>query len=286
MTPGFAAPGTASATPTSQNPSNVGTVPVTTNGGKGNTPSGSAGATTMDEPVEVGGGGSTSGLAGAPGIGGSGGNVMVTDPVEPDGTELFFDDFDDGDDAGWLADMDDGNDVLGNWIVTEGNGGHVYRQATEYSDATFTYAGEPSWTDIDLQVDLAFLTTSDGDSATPVGEDGLIYIQVRRFPREGSDTDFNYVNVEFRSDGQVRIRRRLNGSSGDPIADWNNLGFSSMPGQFHHVGVRVEGSDISISYRGIVVGGGVIPTGIEMGQIGFGVVDATVDIDNVVVTAP
>jgi hypothetical protein len=208
----------------------------------------------------------------------------TTDPVELDGTELLFDDFEDGNADGWLADMSDGDDLVGDWQVVAGNDGFVYRQASVFGDATYAYTGDVGWSDVFVQADVAFLTTSDADDG--VGEDGFVYFVVRRAVRAGSDDDFNYVVLEFRSDGQFRIRRRLDGSSGDPIADWNRLGFQSMPGQWHHVGVKVAGDTITVYYNDFEVLDGVIPEGLEVGQIGIGVVDATIDVDNVVVSLP
>lgn len=228
----------------------------------------------------------------AAGSGGTGGAAEsepepdgeITDPVEPDGSELLFDDFEDGNADGWLADASDGDDRVGDWQVVAGNGGFVYRQATVFGDATHTYAGDDGWTDVFLQADVAFLTTSDASDG--VGEDGFVYFQVRRALRDGSEDDFNYVVLEFRSDGQFRIRQRLDGSSGDPIADWNDLGFQATAGQWHHIGVHVQGDAIAIYYNDIEILDGVIPAGLEAGHIGIGVVDATIDVDNVVVSLP
>ena len=119
--------------------------------------------------------GSAGTSAGSSGTGGTG---------TPMGT-LLFEDFEDGNADGWIADMDDGNDVFGNWAVVTEGASKVYKEQTEYSDPSWTVGGRLDWKDQAAETKVQFVSSGAGDA--------IAYLAVRLQSKE------RYYFLEFQS---------------------------------------------------------------------------------------
>jgi len=207
--------------------------------------------------------GGTGGSTGGTGAGGSGGS-------QPPGT-LLFDDFEDNDTNGWIADADDGNDKVGNWAVVPDGTNHVYKQQTEYSDPSWAIGGDSRWTDQIVETKVQF-TSSSGD--------GKAFLAARFSSFE------RYYFIEFSmndSDGQIKVRKRVDGSTNDILSV--RTGGPVVSGTWYTIALSVVGTEIKAFFEGAEVGSGT-DADLTVGGIGIGIVDSVAAFDDVKVTSP
>jgi hypothetical protein len=191
----------------------------------------------------------------------------------PPGEVLLFDDFEDGDDAGWIADEADGDDLVGSWAVVEAEEGRVYAQSdASFSDESWSVGGNLSWTDVQLDVRFRFTEVSDIEDAI-----ALIALRFR------SKDDYYYI--EYGGDGAVKIRKRVDGS--EPELASVDLDRVAVVGEWVDVQFTARGSSLQVSVGGVVLGNAVTDTDLPSGGIALGVREnAAVEFDNVRVTVP
>jgi hypothetical protein len=216
-------------------------------------------------------GGADSGAAGSGGTSAGGAPTGTGGAsILPTGT-LFFDDFEDGDTKGWIADVDDGTNV-GNWgVVTDGST-KVYEEQTEYSDPSFTVGGDVSWTDQALEAKVKFVSSS---TSSPIA-----YLAIRLTTKK------TYYFLEFHADttnGSLKVRKRVDGSTTDLISSYKT-GMPVVVGTWYTIGLSAIGSTISASFDGTSIGTAT-DSELTHGGIALGVVDAVAAFDDVKVTS-
>ena len=203
--------------------------------------------------------------------------VEVEPETEPRGETLFFDDFEDGDASEWETDVTDGDPDVGSWSIISQGGGRVFQQGVEESDISWAYVGDESWTDQFIELDVQFVSASDP-------EDGFIYVVARVSAPPDNPDKFSYYWLEFRSNGEFRIRKRT-GDGSDDVTERNRLMFVAEPGKWHRIGFRLKGPEMTVWYNGIEVLDAV-DQDISHGRMGIGGRDAVFAVDNVRVTVP
>jgi hypothetical protein len=189
------------------------------------------------------------------------------------GDVLFSDDFEDGDDAGWIADVADGDDVVGNWDVVATDEGQAYAQLdTSSSDESWAVAGDINWTDISLQVRFRF---TDASSL----EDSIVMLGVRFRDKD------NYYYIEYGGDGDLKIRKRVDGS--EPELASESLDRAAVAGEWIDVSFTTRGDTLQASVGGQAIGMAVVDGDLASGGIALGVREnAAVEFDDVRVTVP
>lgn len=189
------------------------------------------------------------------------------------GALLLLDDFEDGDASGWIADADDGDDLVGNWAVVETEEGRALAQLDDsFDDDSWAVGGDVTWTDASLEVRCRFTSVSNV-------EDAVVMLALRFQSRE------NYYYVEFRGDGSVKVRKRVDGS--EPELSSEELERPAVVGQWMTLGFAVRGTSLEARIDGVVVGSAVVDTDLASGGIGLGVKEgAAVEFDDVRVTVP
>jgi hypothetical protein len=189
------------------------------------------------------------------------------------GDVLFSDDFEDGDDAGWIADVADGDDVVGNWEVVATEEGQAYAQLdTSSSDESWAVSGNINWTDISLQVRFRF---TDASSL----EDSIAMLGARFRDKD------NYYYIEYGGDGDLKIRKRVDGS--EPELASESLDRAAIAGEWIDVSVTARGDTLQASVGGQAIGTAVVDGDLASGGIALGVREsAAVEFDDVRVTVP
>jgi hypothetical protein len=189
------------------------------------------------------------------------------------GEVLFSDDFEDGDDAGWIADVADGDDVVGNWDVVATEQGHAYAQLdTSSSDESWAVGGNINWTDVSLQVRFRF---TDASSI----EDAIVMLGLRFRDKD------NYYYIEYGGDGDIKIRKRVDGS--EPELSSDDLDRPAAPGEWIDVSFTARGDTLEAGVGGQLIGVPVVDGDLESGGIALGVREnAAVEFDDVRVTVP
>jgi hypothetical protein len=189
------------------------------------------------------------------------------------GDVLFSDDFEDGDDAGWIADVADGDDVVGNWDVVATDEGQAYAQLdTSSSDESWAVGGDINWTDISLQVRFRF---TDASSL----EDSIVMLGVRFRDKD------NYYYIEYGGDGDLKIRKRVDGS--EPELASESLERAAVAGEWIDVSFTARGDTLQASVGGQAIGMAVVDGDLASGGIALGVREnAAVEFDDVRVTVP
>jgi hypothetical protein len=200
----------------------------------------------------------------------------VAPPIAEDGESgdvLFSDDFEDGDDAGWIADVADGDDVVGSWAVVATPEGQAYAQLdTSSSDESWAVGGSINWTDVSLQVRFRF---TDASSL----EDAIVLIGVRFRDKD------NYYYVEYGGDGDFKIRKRVDGS--EPELSSEDLDRTAVAGEWIDLTFTARGSTLEASVDGQLIGAAVVDGDLPSGGIALGVREsAAVEFDDVRVTVP
>lgn len=189
------------------------------------------------------------------------------------GEVLFSDDFEDGDDAGWIADVADGDDVVGNWNVVATEEGQAYSQLdTSSSDESWAVGGSINWTDVSFQVRFRFTEASSI-------EDAIVMLGLRFRDKD------NYYYIEYGGDGDFKIRKRVDGS--EPELASEDLPRTPVAGQWIDVSFTARGDTLQASVDGQPIGVAVIDTDLASGGIALGVREnAAVEFDDVQVTVP
>jgi hypothetical protein len=199
-------------------------------------------------------------------------DAVPESPGEP-GQLLLLDDFDDGDDAGWVADVSDGDDVVGSWAVVEAPDGWVYAQLDDsFDDDSWTVGGDLSWSDVVLEARFRFTSVRDM-------EDAVVMLATR------FQTKDRYYYVQYRGDGTVKIRKRVDGS--EPEMSSDDLDRLAVIGEWMTLRFSAVGNVLSAAVDGVVVGQGIIDDDLGFGGIALGVKEnAAVELDDVRVTLP
>lgn len=231
--------------------------------------SGSSGAGAVNSAGGTIGTGGSVGSGGAIATGGSSGSAGMG-AMLPAGV-LWFDDFEDGDTAGWIADMNSG-DHVGDWAVVNDGATNVYQEQTQYSDPSWAVGGDLAWTAQILEAKVKFVSSSG---------DAVAYLAVRFQNREA------YYFLEFHeneTNGSLKIRKRVNGSTTDLISSYS----TEMPvvsGTWYTIGLSAVDSTITAYFNGTMIG---TATDAELsnGGIALGIVDAVAAFDDVTVSAP
>ncbi len=194
-------------------------------------------------------------------------------PAGPAGSVLLFDDFEDGDAAGWIADADDGDDLLGSWAVVETPEGRAYaQQDASFSDDSWTVGGNVTWTDVALEARFRFTSVSDI-------EDAIVMLALRFQSKD------NYYYVQYAGDGSLKIRKRVDGSEPDLFS--LDLDRVAALGEWITLGLSVRGTALEASVDGMVVSSAVVDTDLGSGGIALGVREnSAVEFDDVRVTVP
>jgi hypothetical protein len=189
------------------------------------------------------------------------------------GELLLSDDFEDGDASGWIADADDGDDLVGNWAVVETDEGRAFAQLDDsFDDDSWAVGGDVNWTDASLEVRCRFTSVSDI-------EDAVMMLALRFQSKD------NYYYAEFRGDGSVKIRKRVDGS--EPDLSSEDLDRPAVVGQWMNLGFSVRGSSLEARLDGVLIGSAVVDTDLASGGIGLGVKEgAAVEFDDARVTVP
>jgi hypothetical protein len=191
----------------------------------------------------------------------------------PPGELLLLDDFEDGLASGWIADATDGNDLVGNWSVVATEEGHAFAQLDDsFDDDSWAVGGDVTWTDVSLEARCRFTAVSNI-------EDAVVMLALRFQSKD------NYYFVEFRGDGTVKIRKRVDGS--EPELSSEELDVPAVVGEWMTLGFSVRGSSLEARLNGALIGSAVLDTDLASGGIGLGVKEsAAVEFDDVRVTVP
>jgi len=189
------------------------------------------------------------------------------------GDVLFADDFEDGNDAGWVADVADGDDLVGNWEVVATEEGQAYAQLdTSSSDESWAVGGNINWTDVSFQVRFRF---TDASSI----EDAIVMLGARFRDKD------NYYYIEYRGEGDLKIRKRVDGS--EPELASESLDQAAVAGEWIDVAFTAVGDTLQASVGGQLIGSAVVDSDLASGGIALGVREsAAVEFDDVRVTVP
>jgi hypothetical protein len=226
----------------------------------GATGSSTGGASNTGADASAGRGGSS----GATGGGGNGGTGL------PPGV-LWFDNFEDGDTKGWVADADDGTNV-GSWAVVTDGATKVYKEQNEYSDQSWTVGGDVAWTDQHLETKVEFVSTSNGDA--------IAYLAVRLTTKD------TYYFLEFHANatnGSLKVRKRVSGSTTDLVSSYKT-GMPVIVGTWYTIGLSAIGSTITGYFNGAPIGNAT-DTELTHGGVALGIVDGVAEFDEVKVTS-
>jgi hypothetical protein len=191
----------------------------------------------------------------------------------PAGELLLSDDFEDGNDQGWIADTPDGDDRVGDWSVVAAEQGHVYAQRDDsFSDESWSVGGDVRWTDVSVETRFRFTAVSDLEDATV-----MLALRFR------SKDDYYYL--EYGGDGSLKIRKRFDGSDDEVSSE--DLDRSATLGQWIQLRFVARGSALSAFVDGVPIGSGAMDTDLPSGGIALGVQEnAAAEFDDVRVTRP
>jgi hypothetical protein len=232
-------------------------------------------------PMPAVGGASQGSTSGAAAAGASAINPAPSPPRLPPaipasgspGDVLLLDDFEEGDTNGWIVASTGGDNGIGEWVVVDSEGGRAYAQRdTSFDDDSWAVGGNVAWSDILLQARFRF-------TAAAEIEDALAMFAVRFQSRE------KYYYVEYRGDGSLKLRKRVDGSDTDLSSQ--DLDRVAVLGEWIDIGVRARGSSLQITIDGVAVGGEVVDADLGFGGIGLGVKESSaVEFDDVRVSVP
>lgn len=213
-----------------------------------------------------------SGASGATGSAGtSAGSSGSGGTAAPMGT-LLFEDFEDGNADGWIADADDGNDLVGNWAVVTEGASKIYKEQTEYSDPSWTVGGRLDWKDQAAETKVQFVSSAAGDA--------IAYLAVRLSSKE------RYYFLEFQANetnGSLKVRKRVDGSTTDLIPS-HKTGMPVGPGTWYTIGLSAVGTTLTAKLNGTVIGTAT-DSALANGGIALGIRDAVAIFDDVKVTS-
>jgi hypothetical protein len=200
-------------------------------------------------------------------------NTPPPAPSGPPGEVLLFDDFEDGNDAGWIADAGDGDDLVGEWSVVAAEQGFVYKQSDDsFDDESWSVGGDVRWTDVAVQTRFRFTQVSNIEDAT-------VMLALRFRSKD------DYYFVEYRGDGSVKIRTVVDGS--DSEASSEDLDRPATVGEWIDLRLVARGNQLTAFIDEAQVGQGTADANIASGGIALGVQEnAAVEFDDVRVTRP
>jgi hypothetical protein len=244
-----------------------------------NASSGSGGAATSSTQASSasgsGGSATSGGSGGSSSTEGSGGSGTTTNDSGSSTTGIitgdlpWSDDFEadsDGSPAGFWNPMESN----GGWVVQAGDSLFYAPTNVDAANRNLTWAGDPSWTNMRLQVDVRL---SSG------GDDTRIYIGVRA-AEAGSKLDYYFGYLE--GDGDVRIGRYIGGSTGE---ESSSLASGVDPTVWNTLALSVDGDALSLSVNDSEVVTHTL-TGLDAGVVALGVQGGLAEFDNVMVAAP
>jgi hypothetical protein len=230
----------------------------------------------MPLPVNPGGTGGSGGSGSTPGgLGGTGSTTAPPVSFGPSGTELLFENFDDGIADNWIADMPDGDDGFGAWSVVQVDTGSVYAQSdSTFSDDSWAVTGLPAWTDVALEARFRFTAVSNMEDAT-------VMMAVRFASKE------SFYYLEYRGDGTLKLVQEVEGSESE-LADG---GMDRVIAVDEWITLRlvVQGSSLTAFIDGSATPAatGTAEGSIAQGGIALGVKEnSAVEFDDVRVTVP
>jgi hypothetical protein len=229
-----------------------------------------AGGAASQPPVATGAGGGASPV-------GTVRPVPVLPPAIPatgaPGDVLLLDDFEDGDTQGWILAASVGDDGRGDWAVVDNGEGRAYAQRDDsFDDDSWAVGGNVAWTDV------VFTTRFRFTSAAEI-EDAVALFAVRFQSRD------RYYYVEYRGDGSVKVRKRVDGS--EPELSSEDLERVAVLGEWIEIGIRARGSSLAVTIDGVALGSELVDTDLASGGIGLGVREnSAVEFDDVRVTVP
>jgi hypothetical protein len=180
----------------------------------------------------------------------------------------YFEDFEDFDPLKWVSRNDENEPVTGWSIVTDGSS--VFKQSSASSDPSWSIGGDVSWTDQIVEVKIKF---------DDVPDESAMALVAARF------TSFDaYYYLELRADGGIKIRKRVDGSTGDVTRYDPDVPL--MGNTWYTVGIGAVGTTLTAYFGGVPVAMGT-DGDLESGGIGIGTAEeAVVAFDDVSVTAP
>ncbi len=194
-------------------------------------------------------------------------------PTGPAGELLFSDNFEDGNDMGWIADAADGDDLVGEWSVAPAEQGFVYAQSDDsFDDESWAVGGDVTWTDVSVETRFRFTAVNDMEDAT-----------VMLAARFRSKDDYYWL--EYRGDGSVKIRTSIDGSDSEAASE--DAEQVPVVGQWINLRLVVQGTQLTAFVDGDQIGQGTADELIASGGIALGVKEnAAVEFDDVTVTRP
>jgi hypothetical protein len=162
----------------------------------------------------------------------------------------------------------------GNWSIVSDGSTKLYAPSSEASNRNMTYAGDPSWTDVRLQVDVRLGGINDNGTR--------IYLAVRAAP---AGNKLDYYHAYLRADGRVRLGKYVGGSTDETFSEARDTGVSLDETTWHTFALTVTGDTLSAELDGVEVDS-ASTTGLSTGTIALGVDGGTAEFDNVSVTEP
>jgi hypothetical protein len=148
----------------------------------------------------------------------------------------------------------------------------VYQQQTMLSDPSYAVGGNSAFTDQKVEAKVKLVSFSD---------DAYIYLATRFV------SDRTYVVLEFRADGSLKIRSRVEGSTTDIITFKTNMPL--VMNTWYTIGLSAAGPAGSSTFAAFLNGARVAMgtgAGSAGGGIMLGVRDAVASFDDVVITPP
>lgn len=162
----------------------------------------------------------------------------------------------------------------GDWSIVSEGATQFYAPSNDADNRNMTYAVDPTWTDVRLQVDVRLGDINDSGTR--------IYIAVRAAPA-GSKLD--YYHAYLRADGRVRLGKYVGGSTDETFSEARDTGISLDETTWHTFALTVQGDTLSVELDGVEVDS-ASTTGLSSGTIALGVDGGTAEFDNVSVTEP
>lgn len=162
----------------------------------------------------------------------------------------------------------------GDWRILSDGTTQFYAPQSEASNRNMTYAGDPEWTNVRIEVDVRL--GSGGDSGT------RIYLAVRASVA-GSKLD--YYHAYLRGDGRVRLGKYVGGSTDETFSDSVDTGVELDATTWHTFALTVVGDTLTAELDGDEIASAAT-TDLTAGFIALGVDGGTAEFDNVHVTEP
>ena len=182
------------------------------------------------------------------------------------GTSLFAENFEDGDDNGWITDV---RTSLGAWTVVTDGGNQVYQQGAADSVRTLSVGGAVGWTDQRVDVKVKFPTLS------AAGGRALVAARVRDLA--------NYYFVRLDPTGQISIGKRLADAATTLVTARNLTPLAA--GTWYTLSLDVKGTTLTAYLDGTSVAT-IADADLATGGIAVGTERAITLFDDVRVTTP